>query len=66
MIRFYFKSNKQFILDSATAPFTVHVMINGKKYGVGSGASKKHARNEGALDAMDNLVPGFKVKRRLL
>ena len=42
------------------------IMINGKAYGSGSGASKKMARSNAALETMDVLVPGFKVSCYLL
>ena len=41
------------------------IMINGKAYGSGSGASKKMARSNAALETMDVLVPGFKVSHLL-
>ena len=48
-------------LDSVTEPFLVHIMINGKNYGSGSGASKRSAKTKATIEAMDKLVPGFKV-----
>jgi len=46
----------------STEPFETTIMINDKAYGTAAGINKKTAKNKAALETMEMLVPGFKVR----